>query len=118
MCRGLSAIASFLDISSVLLLMDHNVLDLDNVPPFIDKDWIGTGKQYPKTDTPYEHMHGRLFRDHPDATATFRTQQFMLLTSNAFLCLLSSTPKTIPTGLELAQKATIHGNVVNLHSPT
>jgi hypothetical protein len=28
----------------------------------------------------------------------------VLLTSNAFLCLLSSTPKTIPTGLELAQK--------------
>jgi hypothetical protein len=45
-----------------------------------------------------------LFRDHPDATATFQTKQFALLTSNAFLCLLSSIPKAIPTGLELAQK--------------
>jgi hypothetical protein len=52
----------------------------------------------------FEHMHGRLFQDHPDATVTFQTKQFVLLTSNAFLCLLSSTPKTIPTGLELAQK--------------
>jgi hypothetical protein len=43
-------------------------------------------------------------RDHPDATATFQTKQFALLTSNAFLCLLSSTPKAIPIGLELAQK--------------
>ena len=54
----------------------------------------------------FEYMHGRLFRDHPDATATFQTKQFALLTSNAFLCLLSSPPKAIPlaTGLELAQK--------------
>ena len=52
----------------------------------------------------FEHMHGCLFRDHPDATATFQTKQFALLKSNAFLFLLSSTPKDIPTGLELAQK--------------
>ena len=52
----------------------------------------------------FEHMHGRIFRDHPDATATFQTKQFALLSSNAFLCLLSSTPKTIPMGLELDQK--------------
>ena len=52
----------------------------------------------------FEHMHGRLFRDHPDATVTFQTKQFALLTSNAFLSLLSSTPKAIPTGLELSQK--------------
>ena len=32
---------------------------------------------------------------HPDATA--------ILTSNAFLCLLASIPKTVPAGLELAQ---------------
>ena len=49
-------------------------------------------------------MHGRLFRDQPDATAIFHTKQFALLTSNAFLCLLSSIPKTVPSGLELAQK--------------
>ena len=52
----------------------------------------------------FEHMHGCLFRDHPDATATFQTKQFALLTSNTFLYLLSSTPKAISTGLELAQK--------------
>ena len=52
----------------------------------------------------FEHMHGRIFRDHPDATATFQTKQFALLSSNAFLCLLSSMPKTIPMGLELDQK--------------
>jgi hypothetical protein len=49
-------------------------------------------------------MHGCLFRDHPDVTAIFKTKQLALLTSNAFLCLLFSTPKAIPTGLELAQK--------------
>jgi hypothetical protein len=52
----------------------------------------------------FKHMYSCLFRDHPDATATFQTKQFALLTSIAFLCLLSSMPKTIPTGLELAQK--------------
>lgn len=52
----------------------------------------------------FEHMHGHIFHIHPDATATFQTKQFMLLSSNAFLCLLSSTPKTIPIGLELDQK--------------
>jgi hypothetical protein len=49
-------------------------------------------------------MHGSIFRDHPDATATFPTKQFALLTSNTFLCLLSATPKAIPMGLELVQK--------------
>ena len=34
--------------------MDHEILNLANVPPFIDKDWIGTGKQYPKSNTPHE----------------------------------------------------------------
>ena len=48
-------------------------------------------------------MHGCLFRDHPNVTATFQTKQFALLTSNAFLCRLSFIPKAIPTGLELAQ---------------
>jgi hypothetical protein len=44
-----------LSVSSKALLMDdHVILDLANVPPFIDKDWIGTGKRYPKTNTPYE----------------------------------------------------------------
>ena len=52
----------------------------------------------------FKHMHGPLFQDHPDATAIFHTKQFALLTSNAFVCLLTSIPKTIPTGLELAQK--------------
>jgi len=51
----------------------------------------------------FEHMHSRQFREHPDATATFRTKQFALLASTAFLCLIS-TPKTVPTGLELAQQ--------------
>jgi hypothetical protein len=36
------------------LLMDRDILDLENVPLFIDNDWIGTGKQYPKTNTPHE----------------------------------------------------------------
>ena len=48
-------------------------------------------------------MYGRLYRDHPDATAIFRTKQFAFLTSNAFLCLLASILKTVPAGLELAQ---------------
>ena len=34
--------------------MDHDILDLANVPLFIDKDWIGMGKQYPKSNTPHE----------------------------------------------------------------
>ena len=43
----------------------------------------------------FKHTYGCLFRDRPDATATFHTKQFALLTSNlnAFLSLLSSTPK-------------------------
>jgi len=52
----------------------------------------------------FEHMHGRIFREHPDATATFQAKQFALLASNSFLCLLSSIPKTMSTGLELTQK--------------
>jgi hypothetical protein len=51
----------------------------------------------------FEHMHGRQFREHPDATAMFRTKQFALLASNAFLCLIS-TPKTVPNGVELSQQ--------------
>ena len=34
--------------------MDYDILDLDNVPPFNDKQWIKAGKQYPKNNTPYE----------------------------------------------------------------
>ena len=34
--------------------MDYNILDLDNVPPFIDKQWIKAGKQYLKNNTLYE----------------------------------------------------------------
>jgi hypothetical protein len=49
-------------------------------------------------------MYGRQFRDYPDATAIFRTKQFALLTSDAFLCLLASIPKTVQSGLELSQK--------------
>ena len=52
----------------------------------------------------FKHMHGRQFREHPDATANFQTKQFAFLSSYAFLSLLSSTPKTVPTGLELALK--------------
>ena len=49
-------------------------------------------------------MYCRQFRDHLDATAIFHTKQYALLTSNAFLCLLASVPKTVPSGLELVQK--------------
>ena len=52
----------------------------------------------------FEHMYGRQFRVHPDATAIFHTKQFALLTSKAFLRPLASVPKTVPSGLELAQK--------------
>jgi hypothetical protein len=52
----------------------------------------------------FEHMHGCQFWEHPDATANFQTKQFTILSSYAFLSLLSSTPKTVPTGLELALK--------------
>ena len=34
--------------------MDYNILDLDNVPPYIDKQWIKAGKQYLKNNTLYE----------------------------------------------------------------
>ena len=52
----------------------------------------------------FEHMHGRLFREHPDATVNFRTKQFAFLASHTFLCLLSSTPKVVPTGLEVTRQ--------------
>jgi hypothetical protein len=39
--------------------MDYDILDLDNVPPFIDKQWIKAGKQYPKNNTPYEVLWAR-----------------------------------------------------------
>ena len=39
--------------------MDHDILDLDNVPPFIEKDWIKAGKQYPKGNTPYKVLWAR-----------------------------------------------------------
>lgn len=35
-----------------LLLRDCDILDLDNVPLFIEKQWIKVGKQYRKDDTP------------------------------------------------------------------
>ena len=39
--------------------MDHDILDLDNVPLFIEKQWIKAGKQYPKDNTPYEVLWAR-----------------------------------------------------------
>ena len=39
--------------------MDYDILDLDNVPPFNDKQWIKAGKQYPKNNTPYEVLWAR-----------------------------------------------------------
>ena len=39
--------------------MDHDFLDLDNVPSFIEKKWIKAGKQYPKDNTPYEVLWAR-----------------------------------------------------------
>jgi hypothetical protein len=39
--------------------MDHDILNLDNVPLFIEKQWIKAGKQYPKDDTPYEVLWAR-----------------------------------------------------------
>ena len=39
--------------------MDYDILDLGNVPNFIDNDWIGRGKQYPKINTPYEVLWAR-----------------------------------------------------------
>ena len=52
----------------------------------------------------FEHMHGRQFRAIPSATATLQTKQFVILSSYAFICLLSSSPKIRPTGLELGQE--------------
>ena len=39
--------------------MDHDILDLDDVPLFIEKQWIKAGKQYPKDETPYEVLWAR-----------------------------------------------------------
>ena len=45
--------------TSTLLLMDCNILDLDNVPSFIEKKWIKAGKQYPASrcvSHPFFHL--------------------------------------------------------------
>jgi hypothetical protein len=34
--------------------MGDNILNLDAVPFFVESEWIGIGKQYPTTNTPYE----------------------------------------------------------------
>jgi hypothetical protein len=52
----------------------------------------------------FEHMHGHQFWAIPSATATLQTKQFVILSSYAFICLLSSSPKIRPTGLELGQE--------------
>jgi hypothetical protein len=50
---------------------------------------------------PLSHLRLRfLLMDHD----ILKTKQFAFLSSYAFLSLLSSTPKTVPTGLELALK--------------
>ena len=39
--------------------MDHDFLNLADAPPFIEKDWINAGKQYPIQNTPYEVQWAR-----------------------------------------------------------
>ena len=51
---ALSGLSTSSSLTFSRLLMDHDILDLASVPPFIEKDWIGIGKQYPKTNTPHE----------------------------------------------------------------
>ncbi|KAJ7834395.1 hypothetical protein B0H13DRAFT_2426922 [Mycena leptocephala] len=52
----------------------------------------------------YEHYHGAQFRDIPTETAQLQTKQFGHILSIGFLCLLSTPPKVIVTGLELSQE--------------
>ena len=52
----------------------------------------------------FEHMYGREFRVIPEATASFLTKQFGLISQTCFLSLLSSCPDIPPrsTSFELA----------------
>ncbi|KAK6984121.1 hypothetical protein R3P38DRAFT_2472408, partial [Favolaschia claudopus] len=49
----------------------------------------------------YEHGHGAQFRAIPTATAVVQTKQFAHIQPYQFICLLSGSPKTIPSGVEL-----------------
>ncbi|KAK6984308.1 hypothetical protein R3P38DRAFT_2576116 [Favolaschia claudopus] len=49
----------------------------------------------------YEHGHGAQFRSIPTATAVVQTKQFAHIQPYQFICLLSGSPKTIPSGVEL-----------------
>lgn len=50
----------------------------------------------------FENFHGPQFRSIPTSTAILQSKQFAHIAPIDFLCLLSSVPKLVPTGLELA----------------
>ncbi|KAJ7708424.1 hypothetical protein B0H16DRAFT_1746298 [Mycena metata] len=49
----------------------------------------------------FEKLHGAQFRAIPTATAILQTKEFAHIQPINFLCLLSTSPKIVPTGLEL-----------------
>jgi hypothetical protein len=49
----------------------------------------------------FENFHGAQFRSIPTSTAILQSKQFAHIAPIEFLCLLSSVPKLVPTGLEL-----------------
>ena len=50
----ITAVWSSFSFSVSNLHMGDNILDLASVPCFVEANWIGLGKWYPTTNTPYE----------------------------------------------------------------
>ncbi|KAJ6576299.1 hypothetical protein B0H10DRAFT_2199108 [Mycena sp. CBHHK59/15] len=50
----------------------------------------------------FQNIHGPQFRSIPTSTAILQSKQFAHIVPINFLCLLSSVPKPVPTGIELA----------------
>jgi hypothetical protein len=67
----------------------------------------------------FEFMHGRQFRQTPEATARLQTRQFALLASISFLSILSSRPKihSMTGTLELTVEDTELFNTLNHSVP-
>ncbi|KAJ7929447.1 hypothetical protein B0H13DRAFT_1859658 [Mycena leptocephala] len=59
------------------------------------------GGKYEKHEPLFEKLHGSQFRAIPTATAVLHTKQLGHIPPINFICLLTTAPKPLPTGLEL-----------------
>ncbi|KAJ6538761.1 hypothetical protein B0H10DRAFT_2245563 [Mycena sp. CBHHK59/15] len=66
----------------------------------------------------FENFHGAQFRSIPTSTAILQSKQFAHIAPIDFLCLLSSVPKLVPTGLELTPEDSEHFKKLSAGFPT